>query len=108
LAFGDLVVDQQGEPLLEGRVGEIAVGKEYKVAIIAVMRKLIAMFNALLRDRRKWTPEVTARLPERRDPARVAVRSELTPTCMACGQPVKGMSRCLLKLAWGGVASPEP
>lgn len=32
-----------------------AVGKASKVAITAVMRKLIVLANALLRDRRKWT-----------------------------------------------------
>lgn len=33
----------------------IAVGKEKKVAITAVMRKLLVLANALLRDHRKWT-----------------------------------------------------
>jgi transposase len=32
-----------------------AAGKASKVAITAIMRKLIVMANALLRDRRKWT-----------------------------------------------------
>jgi transposase len=32
-------------------------GKPAKVAIVAVMRKLIVLANALLRDQRKWTPE---------------------------------------------------
>ena len=32
----------------------IAVGKEKKVAITAVMRKLLVLANALLRDQRKW------------------------------------------------------
>ena len=31
-------------------------GKPYKVAIVAVMRKLIILANALLRDNRKWQP----------------------------------------------------
>ena len=31
-------------------------GKPAKVAITAVMRKLLILANALLRDRRKWTP----------------------------------------------------
>ena len=34
----------------------IKVGKPAKVAITAVMRKLLLLANALLRDRRKWTP----------------------------------------------------
>ena len=33
----------------------IAAGKEKKVAITAVMRKLLVLANALLRDQRKWT-----------------------------------------------------
>jgi transposase len=33
----------------------ISTGKCKKLAIIAVMRKLIVMANALLRDQRKWT-----------------------------------------------------
>ena len=32
----------------------IAVGKEMKVAITAVMRKLLVLANALMRDRHKW------------------------------------------------------
>jgi transposase len=34
----------------------IKAGKTPKVAIVAVMRKLIILANALLRDQRKWTP----------------------------------------------------
>jgi transposase len=34
----------------------IAAGKPAKVAITAVMRKLLVLANALLRDQRKWTP----------------------------------------------------
>jgi len=33
----------------------VAAGKEKKVAITAVMRKLLVLANALLRDNRKWT-----------------------------------------------------
>jgi len=33
----------------------VAVGKEKKVVITAVMRKLLGLANALLRDHRKWT-----------------------------------------------------
>ena len=32
----------------------VSTGKCKKLAITAVMRKLIVMANALLRDRRKW------------------------------------------------------
>jgi transposase len=35
----------------------IKAGKPAKVAIVAVMRKLIILANALLRDKRKWSPE---------------------------------------------------
>lgn len=36
----------------------IAAGKPPKVAITAIMRKLIIIANALLRDRRAWTPSL--------------------------------------------------
>ena len=35
----------------------IAAGMPAKVAITAVMRKLIVLANALLKDHRKWTPK---------------------------------------------------
>jgi transposase len=31
-------------------------GKPAKVAIMAIMRKLLILANALIRDRRKWVP----------------------------------------------------
>lgn len=37
----------------------IAAGKEKKVAITAVMRKLLVLANALLRDGRKWVEKAT-------------------------------------------------
>ena len=40
-----------------------AAGKAHKVAIIAVMRKLIVLANALLREQRCWSPEAPARSP---------------------------------------------
>ena len=36
-----------------------ARGKPSKVVITAVMRKLIVLANALIRDRRKWSPKPT-------------------------------------------------
>ena len=33
----------------------VAAGKEKKVAITAVMRKLLVLANALLRDQRMWS-----------------------------------------------------
>jgi transposase len=37
----------------------IAAGKPPKVALTAVMRKLAILANALLRDKRNWTPQMT-------------------------------------------------
>ncbi|MCZ8178775.1 MAG: IS110 family transposase, partial [Rhizobium sp.] len=34
-----------------------AAGKPTKVAITAIMRKLIVLANALLKNNRKWTPK---------------------------------------------------
>ena len=34
-----------------------AKGREPKVALVAVMRKLLTLVNALLRDNRTWQPE---------------------------------------------------
>ena len=34
----------------------VAAGKPKKLALVAVMRKLIVLANALLRDGRKWAP----------------------------------------------------
>lgn len=36
-----------------------AAGKAAKLAITAIMRKLIVLANALIRDDRKWTPSLT-------------------------------------------------
>lgn len=36
----------------------VATGKPPKKAITAIMRKLVVLANALLRDRRKWTPSL--------------------------------------------------
>ena len=38
-----------------------AAGKAHKVAIVAVMRKLIVLANTLLREQRCWSPEAPAR-----------------------------------------------
>lgn len=47
-------------PDLKAKYGQLkAAGKPSKVAITAVMRKLIILANALLRDRRHWTPNPT-------------------------------------------------
>ena len=34
----------------------IKAGKLAKVALVAIMRKLLILANALLRDKRKWAP----------------------------------------------------
>ena len=34
----------------------IKAGKPAKVAIVAIMRKLLILANALIRDQRKWPP----------------------------------------------------
>jgi len=41
--------------------GLIKAGKAPKVALTAVMRKLIILANALLRHNRKWTPKTADR-----------------------------------------------
>jgi transposase len=35
----------------------VAAGKPARVALTAIMRKLIILANALLRDQRHWTPK---------------------------------------------------
>ena len=37
----------------------LAAGKPPKVALTAIMRKLIILANALLRDQRNWSPKLT-------------------------------------------------
>ncbi len=34
----------------------IKAGKPAKVAFVAIMRKLLILANALIRDQRKWSP----------------------------------------------------
>jgi transposase len=34
----------------------VKAGKPAKVAIVAIMRKLLILANALIRDQRKWAP----------------------------------------------------
>jgi transposase len=36
----------------------VAAGKPAKVALTAIMRKLVVLANALLKARRKWTPKL--------------------------------------------------
>lgn len=51
-----LVAIRFNPPLKEKYEALRATGKPAKVAITAIMRKLIIIANALLRDNRKWTP----------------------------------------------------
>ena len=50
-----LVAIRFNEPLKQNYDALIKAGKPAKVAITAIMRKLIILANALLRDNRKWT-----------------------------------------------------
>lgn len=54
-----LVATRYNAPLREKYQKLIASGKAAKIAITAVMRKLIVLANALLRDNRNWTPNTS-------------------------------------------------
>jgi transposase len=54
-----LVATRYNAPLREKNQKLIASGKAAKIAITAVMRKLIVFANALLRDNRNWTPNAS-------------------------------------------------
>lgn len=54
-----LVATRYNAPLREKYQQLIADGKAAKIALIAIMRKLIVLANALLRDNRKWTPNAS-------------------------------------------------
>ena len=56
LYMAALVAGQRNKPLAEFRARLLAAGKKPKVAIVAVMRKLIVLANALLRDNRPYRP----------------------------------------------------
>ena len=56
LYMAALVAGQHNKPLAEFRARLIKAGKKPKVAIVAVMRKLIVLANALLRDNRAYKP----------------------------------------------------
>jgi transposase len=51
-----LVAMRFNEPLKTRYEALIQAGKPPKIAITAIMRKLIVLANALLRDARPWTP----------------------------------------------------
>jgi transposase len=54
-----LVATRYNAPLREKYQKLIASGKAAKIAITAIMRKLIVLANALLRDKRNWTPNAS-------------------------------------------------
>lgn len=54
-----LVATRYNAPLTEKYQQLIADGKAAKIALTAIMRKLIVLANALLRDNRKWTPNAS-------------------------------------------------
>jgi transposase len=54
-----LVAIRFNPPLKAKYLGLRAAGKPAKVAIVAIMRKIVITANALLRDNRKWTLEMT-------------------------------------------------
>lgn len=56
LYMAALVAGQHNKPLAEFRTRLLKAGKKPKVAIVAVMRKLIVLANALLRDNRAYKP----------------------------------------------------
>jgi transposase len=41
----------------------VKAGKPAKVAIVAIMRKLVILANALIRDQRKWAASGTTAVP---------------------------------------------
>jgi transposase len=47
----------------------IAAGKPVKVALVAVMRKLLVMLNAMVRDGATWEPDGAARKQRRLEAA---------------------------------------
>ncbi|RFC64683.1 MULTISPECIES: IS110 family transposase [Mesorhizobium] len=54
------LVAMRFNPDLKAKYNQLkAAGKASKLAITAIMRKLIVLANALLRDRRKWTASLT-------------------------------------------------
>ncbi len=54
-----LVAARYNAPLREKYQKLIASGKAAKIALTAIMRKLIVLANALLRQNRKWTPNAS-------------------------------------------------
>jgi len=53
-----LVAIRFNPPLRAKYLALRAAGKPAKVAIVAIVRKLLILANALLRDGRMWTPDM--------------------------------------------------
>jgi transposase len=58
-----LVAIQFNQPLKEKYEALRGAGKCAKVAIVAIMRKLVITANALIRDNRTWKPDMPAAGP---------------------------------------------
>ena len=56
-ALGEVVAHVRGEAALPCRIQLVAQGKPRKVAVVAVMRKLLVLANALLGEDRCWLPD---------------------------------------------------
>ena len=61
-----LVAIRFNPPLKATYLALRAAGKPAKLAIVAIMRKLVILVNALLRDGRVWTPQRADTVPTRR------------------------------------------
>jgi len=59
LAFGHQKADRVFSLPAQGKTALREAGKPPKVAITAIMRKLVILANALIRDGREWAPRVT-------------------------------------------------
>ena len=62
LYMGRVDGDQVHNPVLEAFYQRlIAAGKATKVALVAVMRKLLTILNAMLRQNKSWDPTLALR-----------------------------------------------
>ncbi len=58
LYMGALLATRSGSPFAQRYAALLRAGKPTKVALVAVMRKMIVTLNAMLRDGRSWTPAI--------------------------------------------------
>ena len=79
----------------------IGRGKLPKVALVAVMRKLLLLANALLRQNRIWTREPATSRPQLRPPRRPRKPAQPPACAVSAGsQPQLGTRDPLLAPAW--------